>query len=158
MPFSSINVVTSPHYLWMNDTRICVTPISSYVNVELSYLIPHPLVSVPGDKILGFNASKTVGRVWFNFTGLKTNYWYKWRNDTSPFSLIYSNASGGINFSFVSWSTHSFMVYDFGALSGGVGGGPVGSSYRITSFFLVGLMAGILVGGLILNNRRKKET
>jgi len=157
MHFSSINVVTTPHYLWMNNTRICVTPLSSYVNVELSYLIPHPLVSVSGDKILGFNASKTVGRVWFNFSGLKTNYWYKWRNDTSPYNLIYSNASGGINFSFVSWSTHGFVVYDLGAFSGGVGGGGGSANKRTTSYFIIGLCFGTAAGALILNRKRKKN-
>lgn len=157
MIFSDISVVGSPAYLWLNTTRLCITPVSSYVTVNLSYLSPHPLVSVANEKILGFNATKATGRVWFNFTGLKTNYWYKYRNDSSPFTLVLSNGSGGVNFSFIGWSKHDFGLYDAGVSGGSTGGGLVGSSNRVTSFFLIGVVAGVLVGGLILNNRRKKK-
>jgi hypothetical protein len=95
-------------------------PNSAKVNITLNSIIANPLTAVSGNTILDYTrvTAATPIKVWYNMTGLKPTYVYRYVVDPpGADNYILSNASGGLHINSTLTGTHQYIVYDYGIVT-----------------------------------------
>ena len=84
------------------------------LDIELSYLNDNIAGASVGDTVLSFNASSSVGLVYFNLSGFDANQSYEVYRDNSKIQGLTSDADGVIRWTNTVWSEHDFDIKEGG--------------------------------------------
>jgi hypothetical protein len=120
VPIDFVVVTIAPMYCTFNALSFYIRqiPTTSKVNISIASIIVDPLVAVSGNLIVDYYRITAAIPItcWYNITGLKPLYVYRYRIDAVVTDyFVTSNITGGIAFSSILTGTHEYKIYDYGA-------------------------------------------
>ena len=153
LEFSSIKIyVTNVSF---SGIGFNLTPPASKVVVYFINCSQNPLTSHVNQTIFSIKAN-SAGSVTYNVSGLKARYPYILKNGSLYQGLV-SSATGKVQWVYLApHGNISFVLYDSVFAVTPSGGG--GFASRITTYLLIGVCLGFLVGGLIFNRKKKEKS
>ena len=102
-------VYVADSWIRFNTTDFNVTSTND-INITLSYLDDNIAGASAGDTVLSFNASSSVGLVYFNLSGFSPSTVYTLYRDDAAVNAYTADASGVLNMTNTVWSDHDFDV------------------------------------------------
>jgi hypothetical protein len=111
VPMSFDNWTLGAHWIRFNGLGFNITSTNP-IYLNFSYFNNQPRTTIPGETVYTYTMTCAAGTTWFNISGLKPSYQYKYKLDGGDYTNINTDATGLLSYSYNAWSTHTYGLYD----------------------------------------------